>query len=66
MTSPKPPTLRQIISSILAALVGIQSEQNRRRDFSHGRLLPYVLVGGVALLLFIGTILLVVNWALSH
>jgi len=64
--SAKRPPLRQIVASILAALMGVQSERNRRRDFSGGRLLPYVLVGGVALLLFIGTILLVVNLALSR
>jgi hypothetical protein len=62
----KRPTFRQILASTLAALLGVQSERNRHRDFSSGRLLPYVIVGGVLVLVFVGSLLMVVNWVLAR
>lgn len=33
----KPPTLLQMMHSVLAAAFGVQSGKNRARDFTHGK-----------------------------
>lgn len=43
----------QVLSSAVAALLGVQSQRNRERDFRHGRPLPFVVAGLVLTLLFI-------------
>jgi hypothetical protein len=42
-----------VLSSAVAALLGVQSQRNRERDFRHGRPLPFVVAGLVLTLLFI-------------
>ncbi len=50
---PKPPGLLQIIFSVLAAFLGVQSERNRERDFQHGKSTHYIVVGLIMTLLLI-------------
>ncbi|MFM8331038.1 MAG: DUF2970 domain-containing protein [Candidatus Methylumidiphilus sp.] len=47
------PTLLQVIGSVLAAAFGVQSSKNRERDFRHGNVATFVIVGIVATTLFI-------------
>lgn len=48
-----------IAKSVAAAFFGVQSEANRRRDFTHGKLIHYVIAGAF------GTLVLVVAiWGL--
>ena len=47
------PTLKQVIQSVLAAFIGVQSDANRKRDFDHGSLSSYLIVGAIATVLFI-------------
>lgn len=54
-------SIRAVISSVLSAFVGVQSNQKREEDFSKGKPMPFILVGIAGTLLFILTILLVVN-----
>ncbi len=46
-TPPLAPKLTgwQIFKSALAAIVGIQKEKNRQRDFSQSRVIPFLLCG---------------------
>lgn len=53
---PKPPTLLQEIASVLASFFGVQSSRNRRRDFTRGSPLRFVVLG---LLMTAGFVLLV-------
>lgn len=46
-------TFWQIISSVLAAAFGVQSDKNRRRDFSKAKPSTYIIAGIVFTLLFI-------------
>jgi len=55
------PGLWQIISSVLAAGFGVQSQANRERDFTSGSASHYVIVGILATILFIATLLFIVN-----
>lgn len=58
------PTLKQVIYSVLAAFIGVQSEANRRRDFEHGSLSSYLIVGAIATVLFILTLAAIVSFIL--
>lgn len=63
------PALSQVIKSVLAAAIGVQSNANRERDFKSGSLGVYLVVGAVATVLFIGTIILIVSlvvWYAKH
>jgi len=62
---PSPPTLGQVIASVLAAGFGVQSEKNRQRDFETGSGTQYVIVGIIATILFVLTIYGVVRLVLS-
>ncbi|MBT2298279.1 DUF2970 domain-containing protein [Pseudomonas fluorescens] len=41
----KPPTLWQMMHSVLAAAFGVQSGKNRARDFTHGKPSHFVVLG---------------------
>lgn len=53
------------IKSVAAAFLGVQSDKNRSRDFSQGKPSHFIIVGIVGVLLFIGTLIVVVNLVLS-
>ncbi|MFT6733793.1 MAG: putative membrane protein [Polaribacter sp.] len=57
----KKPGPLQIIGSVLAAMVGIQSEDNRKRDFTSGQIGNYIFVGIIVVIIFILTLISVVN-----
>ena len=41
----QPLSFLEILGSTLAAALGVQSSKNRKRDFSRGRVLPFILMG---------------------
>ncbi|HXF09063.1 MAG TPA: DUF2970 domain-containing protein [Candidatus Acidoferrales bacterium] len=45
--------LWQVVGSVLAALVGVQSEKNRQRDFTSGSPFAFIAIGAVATLILI-------------
>lgn len=49
----KPPTLWQMLQSILAAAFGVQSGKNRARDFTHGKASHFIALGTLFTLVFI-------------
>ncbi len=59
------PDLLHVIKSVIAAIIGVQSDKNREVDFKHGSLPAYIIVGIIATLLFIVTIMVIVSWILS-
>ena len=59
--SNKAPSLLQVIGSVLAAGFGVQSKQNRERDFKQGNAASFIAVGVIATILFILTIYAVVK-----
>jgi len=64
---PKPRRLGplQVIGSVLAAALGVQSSKNRERDFKHGRIGVFITAGVLFTLLFIGTVVTVVLLVVS-
>jgi hypothetical protein len=47
------PTVIQVIKSVLSAVIGVRSEENRQKDFEQGSLSTYVIVGIVFIVLFV-------------
>jgi hypothetical protein len=56
MSERESPGFFDVMKSVLAAFLGIQSSANHERDFAHGKPLHYVLIG----LLFTGLFILIV------
>ncbi|MGF1685337.1 DUF2970 domain-containing protein [Photobacterium japonica] len=59
------PSLRQVLKSVLGALFGVQSEQHRHADFSQHRVWPYVVIGVVAIALFVGILVAFSQWVVA-
>ena len=55
----------QVIASVFAAGLGVQSSKNRERDFKQGRFGVFIAAGLVFTLLFIGIVFAVVQLVLS-
>lgn len=61
------PTLNamQVIASVFAAGLGVQSSKNRERDFKQGRIGVFVAAGVIFTLLFIAVMFTVVQLVLK-
>ena len=51
----------RIVQSTLAAAIGVQSKKNRERDFEEGNASTFIVAGILFTVLFIATIVVVVN-----
>ncbi|WP_028634485.1 DUF2970 domain-containing protein [Pseudomonas parafulva] len=60
----KPPTLWQMLQSILAAAFGVQSGKNRARDFTHGKACHFIVLGVLFTLAFVAVLIGLVQLAL--
>lgn len=58
------PTFWQVVLSILAAAFGVQSQQARVRDFTHGHPAAYIIGGIVFTTVFVLVLILIVKLAL--
>jgi len=61
----KTPSLLDVARSVLWAMIGVQKSKNYERDFKHGKPSQYIIVGLVAVAIFIAIIIMVVRFALS-
>jgi hypothetical protein len=59
------PTFWQVVRSVGASFFGVQNSANRRRDFTHGRPLPFILVGLAMTALLVLAVIVAVRLALS-
>lgn len=57
----RPLTLLQVAGSVFAAGFGVQSKENKRRDFSRGKPWQFIVVGIGFTVLFLVTVLTIVN-----
>lgn len=57
----KPLNVFQVISSVFAAGLGVQSSKNRERDFTEGRAGVFIAAGIIFTLLFIGVMVVIVQ-----
>ncbi len=54
-------SLKQTIKSVASAFLGVQSNQNREKDFSEGKFSHFVIVGIIGVIMFIGLLVAVVS-----
>lgn len=59
-----PPSLWQVAQSVAAAFFGVQSEQNRQRDFTRGKPMQFIIIGLAATGLFVLTMVVIVKLVL--
>jgi hypothetical protein len=55
------PTITQVFKSVLAAFIGVQSEESRKKDFEHGSLSTYIIGGIIFTVLFVSAIIFLVS-----
>lgn len=55
----------QVMSSVFAAGLGVQSSKNRERDFKEGRAGVFIAAGLIFTLIFIGVMALIVQLVLK-
>lgn len=65
VTEEKSPSLFDVARSVLWAMIGVQKSKNHERDFKHGKPSQYIIVGLIAVAIFIAVITGVVKFALS-
>lgn len=58
-------TFRQMFGSALAAMIGVQSRENRERDFAKGKASHFIIVGIVLTLGFVAVMATVVSVVMS-
>ena len=59
--SDKKPSLKDTFKSVIAAFIGVQSNKNRENDFAHGKLSHFIIVGIIAVIVFISALIAVVS-----
>lgn len=57
--------LWEVFQGILAMLIGVQSEKSFQRQFKHGKLHQFIIVGMIMTIIFIVHIILLVRFALN-
>lgn len=55
----------QVVASVLAAGLGVQSSKNRERDFKQGRMGVFIAAGIIFTLFFIASVMFVVQMVLK-
>ncbi|MGK2915512.1 MAG: DUF2970 domain-containing protein [Porticoccaceae bacterium] len=55
-----------MVKSTLAAAIGVQSSKNRERDLTHGNIKIYIAAGIIFTLLFLATVIGVVQLVLNR
>ena len=61
----KAPSLLNVTRSVLWGMLGVQKLENYERDFTHGKPWQYIVIGLVAVAVFIGTLITIVNVVMS-
>ena len=61
MTELKRPALWQVLTSVTAAMFGVQSQRRREYEFGRGTFSDYAIVGGVIAVLFVVIVIAVVQ-----
>lgn len=59
------PTITQVIKSVLSAAIGVQSDDNRQKDFTQGSFSTYVIAGLIFTVLFVSGLVFLVSTILG-
>ncbi|KJG14088.1 hypothetical protein UB37_03210 [Photobacterium iliopiscarium] len=55
----------QIIKSVLAALFGVQSQQQHQQDFKHSSPWPFIVIGGVVIVILVSILIAIAQQAIA-
>jgi len=58
------PSTWQVFKSVLASFFGVQKEETRQRDFTHGKPSQFIIIGLILTLAFIAVVYVAVKIAL--
>lgn len=64
--APRAPTFWQSVQSVAAAFFGVQTSDNRKRDFTHGKPVHFIAIGIVMTVVLIVTLVFIVRFALRN
>ena len=56
-------TIWGMVKSVAAALFGVQSQQNHHQDFKHSSPWPFIIIGTIAILLLVITLIAIAQQA---
>jgi hypothetical protein len=59
--SDKTPSFKDTFKSVAAAFFGVQSNKNREKDFTQGKLSHFIIVGVFSVIIFVVALILLVN-----
>lgn len=62
--TPEKISLWATIVSVLAAMFGVQTEENRQRDFQQGKPTLFIAIGIGFIILFVLSLIAIVQWVL--
>ena len=65
LSEEKPLSFFQMVSSVMASFIGVQSSENRERDFSRGKASQFIKVGILMTIVWYGAIYFLVNTILE-
>ena len=57
----KTPSLKDTFKSVAAAFFGVQSNKNREKDFSQGKISHFIIVGLISIVIFIAGLVAIVS-----
>ncbi|MBE8167028.1 MAG: DUF2970 domain-containing protein [Shewanella sp.] len=57
--------LWQVFASTFAAFFGVQTENNRQRDFNTQSPIPFIIMGIIMAIMLVGGLILIVNIVLN-
>ncbi|MEC6832619.1 DUF2970 domain-containing protein [Photobacterium toruni] len=58
-------TVWGIIKSVLAALFGVQSQQQRQQDFNYSSPWPFIVIGGIIIVLLVIIMIAIAHQAIA-
>jgi uncharacterized membrane protein len=58
------PSLKETFKSVAAAFFGVQSNKNRKKDFSQGKLSHFIIVGIISVFVFIAALMAIVSFVI--
>ncbi len=64
--SKQSPGILSVVQSVLAAMVGIQSNKKHKQDFESGSVTSYIVVGVIMVIIFVFTLIGIVNSILDN
>jgi len=59
--SDKTPSFKDTFKSVACAFFGVQSNKNREKDFTQGKLSHFIIVGIISVIIFVSALVVLVN-----